>query len=232
MTVRQSAMLLLFGALAAATVFAQADSKDAAQADDSNVIKVQVQNVTVPVTVLDRSGGIVDGLEPGRFHLYDNSKQQDIRVDVAVHPLSLVIAIQQSDRVEAILNQIRKIGPMIQPLITGETGEAAIISFDSRIQEKQGFTNDPDLLAKAIASIHAGNSNSRLFDAVEHGVRMLSQRPANHRRIILLISEARDVASEARLRETLIAAQLANVSVYAIDISRFITSLTAKAQPG
>ena len=193
--------------------------------------KIGVQQVVAPVSVLNKNGDLVDGIEPSRFRLYDNGVAQNIAVDVSVQPISVVIAIQQSDRVEAVLTQIRKIGPMIQPLVTGDNGEAAVISFDSRIQEKTSFTNDPDKLVKAINSIHAGNTPSRMIDAVERGVSMLHNRPANRRRIILLISETRDVSSEARLRETLINAQLNNVTVYTIDISRLVTSLTSKPQP-
>ena len=214
---------------APATPPAQAD--DPAETETATFVS-RVRNILAPVTVLDRTGAIVDGIETGRFHLYDNGRPQKINVDVTVQPLSLVIAVEQADRVEAVLNQIHKIGPMIQPLVTGDSGEAAILSFDSRIQTKTDFTNDPQKLEKAIQSIHAGNSPVRLIDAVEKGIDMLKRRPANRRRIILLISETRDVASEARLRETLIAAQLANVTIYTVDISRIVTMATAKPQPG
>ena len=200
--------------------------------EEASLFRSSVRNITAPVIVLDKSGAIVDGIEPGRFHLYDNGKPQKINVDVSVQPLSIVIAIQQSDRVDAVLSQIHRIGPMIQPLVTGDNGEAAVISFDSRIQDKtDGFTNDPDKLQKAIQGIHSGNTPSRMIDAVERGIQMLKNKPPNRRRIILLISETRDVSSEARLRETLIAAQLNNVTVYTIDISRIVTSLITKPQP-
>jgi VWFA-related protein len=199
--------------------------------DETTTFRTSVRNILAPVTVLDRSGGLVEGIEAGRFHLFDNNKEQKIAVDITVQPISLVIAVQQSDRVEAVLNQIHRIGPMIQPILTGGDGEAAVISFDSRIQTKQDFTNDPDKLDKAIQGIHAGNTPSRMIDAVETGIQKLKSRNPNRRRIILLISETRDVSSEARLRETLIAAQLANVTVYTVDISQIVTSVTSKPQP-
>jgi VWFA-related protein len=199
--------------------------------DETTTFRASVRNILAPVTVLDRSGGLVEGIEAGRFHLFDNNKEQKIAVDITVQPISLVIAVQQSDRVEAVLNQIHRIGPMIQPILTGGDGEAAVISFDSRIQTKQDFTNDPDKLDKAIQSIHAGNTPSRMIDAVETGIQKLKTRNSNRRRIILLISETRDVSSEARLRETLIAAQLANVTVYTVDISQIVTNVTSKPQP-
>ncbi len=185
-----------------------------------------------PVSVADRNGDNVDGLRPDQFHLFDNGKEQDIHVDVAFPPISLVIAVQCNDRVETVLPQIQKIGGMIQNLVLGDQGEAAVLAFDSRIRVLQGFTSDSTKISVALKEIHAGSSQNRMIDAVEEASRLLRSRPKSHRRIILLLSETRDRSSEARLKETLIEVQLANVDVYTVDISRFVTSLMAKPDPG
>ena len=57
---------------------------------------------------------------------------------------------------------------------------------------------------------------------------MLRKRPANNRKIILLVSETRDLASEGRVRETLIDAQLSNILVYTVDITQLAVRLTEK----
>jgi VWFA-related protein len=106
------------------------------------------------------------------------------------------------------------------------------VAFDSRIRQMQDFTSDPAKITEAVKRIHPGSSQSRMIDAVEEAVRELSTRPKERRRIVLLISETRDKSSEARLRETLIFAQLNNVGVYTVDISRMVTTVMAKADPG
>ena len=113
----------------------------------------------------------------------------------------------------------------------GDNGEAAVLAFDSRVREMQSFTNDDTKITDAMHKIHAGGSQSRMIDAVDKATFMLRGRPASRRRIILLISETHDQSSEARLKETLIGAQLANISIYTVNISHFITSLTGKSQP-
>ena len=70
---------------------------------DTPIFRGTVTNVVAPVLVTDRNGLIVDGLQPADFHLYDNGKEQNIQVDVTMEPLSMVIAIQSSSRVESIL---------------------------------------------------------------------------------------------------------------------------------
>ena len=95
----------------------------------------------------------------------------------------------------------------------------------------QDFTTDSDKLKAGIDKITAGNSSSRMIDAVERAVYMLRARPKDNRKIILLVSETRDVASEGRLRESLITAQLNNVVVYTVDITQLAVRLTEKPMP-
>jgi VWFA-related protein len=219
--------------LLAAGLFAQGQ-QDSAKPEtvEAPPIRVSVDVVVAPVSVVDRNGDNVDGLRPDQFHLFDNDKEQDIRVDVAFPLISMVIAVEASDHVESVLPQIQKIGGMIGPLVIGDQGEVSVLAFDSRIRQMQEFTSDSGKITEALKKIHPGSSQSRMIDAVEEAVRLLHGRPRDRRRIVLLVSETRDKSSEARSRETLIAAQLANVSVYTVDISRVVTSIMARQDPG
>jgi hypothetical protein len=71
--------------------------------DEDVKIKTSVTNIVAPVLVTDRQGNIVDGLQPAQFHLWDNGKEQNIQVDVTYDPISLMIALECSGRVESIL---------------------------------------------------------------------------------------------------------------------------------
>jgi len=185
------------------------------------------ENVLAPVLVYDRDGNFVNGLEPSQFHLIDNGKEQNIHVDVAYQPISLVILVQANSAVEKMLPAINKIGNLIEPLILGAQGEAAVIAFDHRIRTMQEFTSDADKITQAVRKITPGSSANHMVDATEQAIRMLRSRPQSRRRIILLIGETRDVGSEARGRETLITMQLYNIAFYAVDMSRIVEKLTA-----
>jgi VWFA-related protein len=188
---------------------------------------VTTERVVAPVTIFDRAGNYVNGIQPRQFHLYDNGKEQNIDVDVAYQPISLVIAIEASSHVEGILPQVQKIGNMIAPLVIGDQGEAAVVAFDSRIRTLQDFTSNPDLITQAVKKIQPGSNSNRMVDAVVDCARLLHSRPQNRRRILLLIGETRDLGSESRARETLIDLQLANIVFYGVDMSRLISTLTA-----
>ncbi|MFB3827695.1 MAG: VWA domain-containing protein [Bryobacteraceae bacterium] len=193
--------------------------------------RTTVDYVIAPVVVRDRDGNYVNGLQPSDFRLFDNGKEQNIHVDVAYQPISLVIAIQANDHVEAVLPQIQKIGSLIQPLVVGEAGEVAVLKFDHRLEVVQDFTSDATAISQAVKKIRPGSSVSRLTDAIDRSAFLLRNRPRERRRIVLLISETRDYGSEGRAREALINAQLNNVTVYSVNISRLVTTLTRDARP-
>ena len=219
-----AALVLIFGALARAQAPAipSPDSPEFGQP-----IIVNVKNVVAPVLVTDHSGNIVDGLQDHQFHLYDNGIEQNIHVNEAYEPISLVVAIEKSARVEAVLPQLHKLGILLTQ-ITGKDGEAAVVAFDSRIATPQDFTTDNDKIKVAINNIHAGSTGTRLIDAVEQSIFMLRRRPVANRRVLLLVSETRDEGSAARLKEVMINALLQNVMVYAVDISQVSVRLNQK----
>ena len=183
--------------------------------------------VMTPVTVTDRGGNVVNNLTPKDFRLTDNGRVQRITEDVAVHPISMVIAVQANAEVEKMLPAIQKVGSAISAQILGDDGEAAVIEFDHRIQTLGDFTSDPDKLSAALKKLKAGSGSSRLNDATIESVNLLRRRPVSRRRILLLIAESRDNGSELKAREVLSAAEFADVVIYAIDISKFVASVTA-----
>jgi VWFA-related protein len=196
---------------------------------DQPISRVNVTNIVAPTLVTDRAGNIIDGIPPAQFHLFDNGKEQNIQVDVAFEPVSVVLAIEASVRMESILSQVKHLGTLM-PLVVGDHGEAAVIAFDSRLRLMQDFTTDSDRVKAAINKINAGNSSSRMIDAVDRAVFMLRRRPPNNRKIVLLVSETRDVASEGKVREALIDAQLSNVLVYTVNVTQLAVRLTEKPQ--
>src|SRR5437762_13347608 len=86
--------------------------------------RTTVTDIIVPVTVHDRDGNMVNGLQPRSFHLCDNDKDQNIAVEASFHPISLVIAVQANASGEAILPQEMKIVCMIESFVAGDQCEA------------------------------------------------------------------------------------------------------------
>jgi VWFA-related protein len=193
---------------------------------------VRSRLVLVPVTVTDLKGRSIDGLEASDFLLSDNGRPQKVTVDTidtGVAPVALVVAVQSSGISTAVLEKARKIGAMIQPLITGERGCAGVVSFAERVTWLQDCTKDADALDRAFRELRPGaDKEARMLDAVQSAVEHLRRRP-NARRVLLLISESRDRGSEAALDVVITAAQSQGVTVYAATYSAFKAAFTSKA---
>ena len=196
---------------------------------------VRSRLVLVPVTVTDLRGRSIDGLEASDFLLFDNDRPQKATVDTidtGVAPIALVVAVQTSGISAAVLEKVRKIGAMIQPLITGERGCAGVVSFDQRVLWIEDCTKDPDALGRAFHQLQpvlrpGEDKDARMLDAVQSSVEHLGRRP-NARRVLLLISESRDRGSETALDAAKAAVQTAGVTVYAATYSAIKTAFTSK----
>jgi VWFA-related protein len=188
--------------------------------------------VIVPVSATDARGKPLDGLEAGDFSLLDNGVEERIALDVfdtGVAPISLVAAIQSSGISAAALAKIRKIGGMIQPLIAGDRGETAVLTFDKEIRWAQDFTTEPRLIADAFERIQTGEDmTARLLDALVESTEYMRARKG--RKIVAIVSESRDRGSKTKLADAVQAVQRDGVLVYAAKYSAYATPFTAKPE--
>ncbi|MBZ5729446.1 MAG: VWA domain-containing protein [Acidobacteriia bacterium] len=196
---------------------------------------VRSRLVLVPATVTGPNGRSVDGLEASDFLLFDNGRPQKATVDTidtGVAPIALIVAVQSSGISAAVLEKARKIGAMIQPLITGERGCAGVVSFAEHVDWLQECTKDQDALARAFHALRpmlrpGEDKQGRMLDAVQSAVEHLARQP-NARRVLLLISESRDRGSETALDVATAAAERAGVTVYAATYSALVTGFTSR----
>ena len=208
------------------------------QQPPKSVIKVQVALVNTPVTVRDARGAMVHNLEAQDFQVTDNGIPQKIsHFDLGGDPISLVILVETSSRIEPLAPEMRKTGILFTQTVMGPSGEAAIVGFNDSIDKLQDFTTSGDLIESTVANLAVGTSGSRLYDAMAVGVEMLSERPQatvekpGRRRVLLILSEAADDGSTKKLGEVLRQAQLSNVTIYSVGLSTTRAQLQHKPEP-
>ncbi len=210
--------------------------------DSQGKLKVRVTLVNTPVTVRNGRGEMVHNLEAGDFQVTDNGVAQQIsHFDLGGDPISLVILMETSSRIEPLLPEMRKTGILFTQTVMGPSGEAAVVGFNDSVDKLQDFTTNSELIENTITHLGEGTSGSKLFDAMAVGVEMLSGRPqatpdkpgpdkagAGRRRVLMILSEAVDDGSTTRLGEVLRQAQLSNVTIYSVGLSTTRAQLQAK----
>ncbi len=201
------------------------------ESDQPAIFLEEIDEVTVPLTVRSPNDDYIHDMIKEDFTIYDNDIEQSIiGFDVSFLPISMVICVQTSDRVEGILGDIRKTAYLFTELVLGEHGEAAVLTFDSRIKLLEDFTNDTKKIDKALKNMRIGTSAVALADAMYSAIRMLLKRPQNHRKIIVVISESQNNGSRIGLGESLRTAQLYNMTVYPVRLSTLSARLRRKPE--
>jgi len=199
-------------------------------------ITARVTLVNTPVTVRDSNGAMIHNLDQQDFIVADNGVPQKItHFEIGGDPISLVILVETSSRVDPFIPQLRKTGILFSEQVMGPDAEAAIIGFDDSVTVLQGFTSSHDSIQSAFASLKTGYSGLHLFDAMNAGVEMLTGRrkpttdtPVPGRRVLLILSESLDDGSEARLGEILRRAQLENITIFTVGLSTTRSELQSK----
>ncbi|OFW09578.1 MAG: hypothetical protein A3G20_00425 [Acidobacteria bacterium RIFCSPLOWO2_12_FULL_59_11] len=201
---------------------ATSTSDSAAASDEQYSFAIEIEVVTVPVTVTDPTGEFVTDLNKSDFHLLDNGVSQQIMdFDLSWEPLSLAILVETSPRIESLLPEVRRSGILFTQLILGESGEAAVLTFDNEVKLVQDFTNAPEKIEKTLENLKTGGGAVRLSDALARAVSILQQRPQGRRKVIVVISEARDQGSINSQGFVLRGAQQLGISMYAVGLSSF-----------
>jgi VWFA-related protein len=231
---RRSAFPLLGFVLAALPLAAQSPSgpiapqpsTTAQQSPSQPKIGVHVALVNTPVTVRDSKGQMVHSLDAKDFHVTDNGIPQKIsHFDMGGDPLSFVILVETSSRIDLFLPQIRKSGVLFTQTVMGPDAEAAVIGFNDSVDKLQDFTSNGDQIEGTINHLKSGTAGCKLYDAMALAIEMLSGRPQpspdqpGRRRVLFIVSEATDSGSGSRFGEVLRQAQLSNVTIYSVGLS-------------
>src|SRR3981189_1265222 len=121
---------------------------------DMSKVRVQVVLVNTPVTVRDSRGEMVHNLEARDFQIADNGVAQQIsHFDMGGDPIWLVILIETSSRIEALLPQVRKTGILFTQTVMGPSGEAAAVGSSASVDKLKGFTSKGDLIENTFAHL-------------------------------------------------------------------------------
>jgi VWFA-related protein len=191
-------------------------------------IRVRTSEVTAPVTVRNASGDLVLDLTERDFHVYDDGVEQKItHFDLGGQPFDTVLVVEDSSRIQALLPAVQKTGVIFSQVVMGQTSRAAVIGFDNTVNLLQNFTSDADAVQKAINDLRVGTSGARLYDAMARGVSLLQEQPPGRRRIMVVVAEAIDSGSSAKLGEVLRSAHLGNITIYSIGLSTAGAALRA-----
>ncbi len=183
-----------------------------------HVISKNVNLVVVPVVVSDKNGRFVSGLNASNFRIYENGRQQQITLFRAEDiPVTAGLLVDHSGSMAAWRPQMIE-GARAFVQVSNPRDREFVVNFTNTIAlglpPNIPFTNDVDMLERAISGGPRGGSTA-LYDAIAVALRHL-QADAHEKRVLILISDGGDNASNQDFHEVLHKTQGANVIIYAV----------------
>lgn len=179
--------------------------------------RISADLVLVPVTVVDRNGKTVQGLEARDFTILDDLHPQQI-VSFAKDdaPCSVGLVLDVSGSMRYTLSGAREIARAFFGT-ANPADEFQLLTISSQPQAISGFTTDVPALEERIASSRPDGMTA-LFDTVYLALHRMREAKRS-RRALLIVSDGIDNHSRYPQRALMRAAQEADVQVYTILVA-------------
>jgi Ca-activated chloride channel homolog len=198
--------------LAAATISPAQDT-----GDQDYKLGVNVELVQLPVSVLDKKGFPIRGLQPEHFAIYEDKvlqtislfKQEDIPLSVGLVIDGSSSMYDKRDRLNvAAMTFVRESNP---------EDETAVLSFGDVVNLEQEFTSNTHQLNRALNAIPS-NGNTALYDAVVLAAQHVKDEGFHEKKVLLVVSDGEDNHSKYKLKQVLTAIQESKMIVYTVGL--------------
>jgi VWFA-related protein len=182
---------------------------------EGDVLRVNTSLVTVPVSVMDRSGKYIPNLSREDFHIFEESIEQRIAYFATVdQPFTVALVIDTSRSTNFRLEDIQDAAIAFIDQLKAED-RVTVISFDDDIRVLARPTNDRAELVRAIRRTRTGGG-TRLYDAVDVVIKQHLRQIAGRKAIVLFTDGIDTTSSRATYESTLREAEELDALVYPV----------------
>jgi VWFA-related protein len=217
---------LLITALAAIAV-GYGQEEQTQKPPEPGAIRVQVNEVIVPVTVTDDKGRFVSNLEESDFKIFDEGKEQKILYFSREHKQPVVVGflVDMSNASRIHWNKYKEaVEELILTMLPNDKKYSGyLISYSNEAELQVNTTSDPEKLLEKVRKMKPGGG-AALYDAVWMACTsrsLVKGEPIEPRRVVIVIGDGHDSASKRHLEEVLEIAQRNLVTIYGVSTVAF-----------
>ncbi len=190
-------------------------------------IRVQVNEVIVPITVTDEKGRFVSNLDRKDFKIFDEGKEQNIQFFTRERSQPVVVGflLDQSNRSRLHWSKYQDAAiELVLTLMPGDKKFSGyLVGFSQDADLMVNTTSDPEKLVEKIRKMKPGGG-SALYDAIYMACtrrELVKGEPIEPRRVIVIMGDGHDNASKHTLDQVLELAQRNLVTIYGVSTVGF-----------
>ncbi|MEP7076465.1 MAG: VWA domain-containing protein [Acidobacteriota bacterium] len=167
--------------------------KKTSEDDSDEVVKVETNLVTMPVSVLDRDGRFIGGLRQQDFQIFENNLPQKVDYFASVEtPFTVVMLLDVSPSTQWQIEDIQTAAITFVDKLR-PSDRVIVISFDEKVHVLTRPTNDRNALRMAIRSTEMGDGTS-LYEAVDVAINQ-QLKQIQGRKAVVLFTDGVDTTS-------------------------------------
>jgi VWFA-related protein len=175
------------------------------EVSEGDVVRVDTNLVTVPVSVLDRNGRFIPNLSREDFTVFENGVEQSIAYfEPADKPFTVALLLDTSPSTHFHLWQIKEAAIAFAKQLRPQD-RVLVVSFNDQVLLLTEVTNDLNIINSVIIENAKVGTSTRLYDAVELVIKERLDK-IKGRKAIVLFTDGVDTASnmatyESNMRE-------------------------------
>lgn len=182
---------------------------------DDEVLKVETNLITIPVSVFDRNGLYIPGLEQEDFKIFENGKEQEIAYfGTTDKPFTVILLIDTSPSTAYKIEEIQAAATAFVDQLKPQDS-VMVIEFASNINVLTEPTNDRQKIYKAIRRADWGDGTS-LYDAVDFSLRKRLSKIAGRKAIVLFTDGVDTTSMRAGYDSTIDVAEESDAMIFPI----------------
>ncbi len=188
---------------------------------DPDSITTFIRRVRLPITVVDKKGQFVSGLTRNDFMVIEDKLPQQIETfsdDLGQSsPLYVAVLMDTSPSTAGKLKfEQESAMNFIQTVVRPRKDRVLFATFDHEVNLKQDFTDELDLLDRAVFGVKKLGTQTALYDAIwqfcDEKLRSVSGR-----RVVVVITDGEDTYSRADLSDAIDIAQRTETTIFVIS---------------
>jgi VWFA-related protein len=180
------------------------------------VFTAKTRTVRVPVSVVDKLGEPVLGLQGADFQISEDGKRQKVTLFSGERrPLKIAVALDVSrsmdDKMRQVGEALKRFVELLEP-----ADEIMVITFSEQVRVVQEFTSDRELLGNVLDRLEPLGGTA-LYDAAFLAIQRVAKSPAESKAVVL-VTDGVDTSSKITLDELREYARRQEVPVFSIGL--------------
>jgi Ca-activated chloride channel family protein len=168
--------------------------------NEEEVLKVETNLITIPVSVFDRNGLYIGGLRQKDFKIFEDNAEQEIAYfGTTDKPVTVALLLDTSPSTTDRIDEIHRAAEAFVEQL-GPQDSVMVIEFNSSVKVQTEATTDRDKIIKAIYRAKYGEGTS-LYNAVDEALRKQLAK-IEGRKAVVLFTDGVDTTSRKNSYES------------------------------